>query len=161
MSPELAVKIQLLTQIPEFREDLEKTASVLNLNGDQVQEVILRTAAALDLGRIEKQAAPWYTTVGGGLASLLAAALAGEQIHKTWGVNQGDVDAARKAGEAAGAAASIPGTTIGGLGGGALGAILGNTLSDGGTLGTGVGAGLGGIGGSLLGNYIGTKMGKQ
>lgn len=158
MTPELAVKIQLLTQIPEFRSDLEKAASVLGLNGDQIQEVVLRTADSIDLGRIEKQAGPLQWLANPTNRNTLAALLGGGVIGELY--NKGQVkDLSQQVATAQDAAnASGAGTTLGGLGGGALGAIIGNTLSDGGTLGTGLGAGLGGIGGSLLGNYLGKNM---
>ena len=157
MTPELAAKVFLITRIPEFRDDLEKTASALGLNDQQKAEVVLRSAHSIDLGRIEKQAAP--TGPGGWLIPVLAGILGGGVAGTTAGYGYANPTGAAAQAYERGLNTPQPGKNIvgagvGGLGGGALGAFLGNQLSDGGQLGTGIGAGLGAAGGAGLGSYI-------
>lgn len=165
MSPDLAVKVQLLLRVPAFREDLEKTAAVLGLTDSQKEEVVLRTAEAIDLGKIEKIALNLPTgIVGTALGSLFG--IPGMIAGGYTGSKLGDMTSkAIDQLTASGVPAPVPvpdpsnvgisgGLAAGALGGSALGALLGNQLSDGGTLGTGLGAGLGGIGGAFLGQGL-------
>jgi hypothetical protein len=180
MSPDLAVKVQLLLRAPAFREDLEKTAALLGLNDSQKAEAVLRAADAISLDRIEKQAKipglsrnpgpqardkAWSWLVGGLLGGGGAGLTAGE-IHGSHAA-----EAARQAGLTQGLASpahagdlakhDLAGLGIGGLGGGILGALAGSGMSDGDTWGTGLGAGLGAVGGAGLGAYIQDMMRNQ
>jgi len=176
MSPDLAVKVQLLLRAPAFLEDLEKTAAVLGLNNNQKAEAVLRAAGAMDLGNIEKQAVnlqgvgqlaemaapvakkaiPW-----GWIASALGAGAAGDYFANP--LNYSAVNSARNAGITEGMTHApkfdnYTGLGVGGLGGGVLGAMLGSGVSDGDTVGTGIGASLGAAGGAGIGSYIQEMM---
>jgi hypothetical protein len=134
MSQELALKVKLLMNSPTFVGDLKKTAETLKLDKAGIDEVILRTANAMNLESIVKQAAfvpPIFFSAGTNLASLgknalgAASAIPGKAIGGAKGL-------LGKGQDLAGRASLTPlgkGTAMAGAGG--IGALLGNLLGQG------------------------------